>query len=48
MCGESMRFKTREEVVRLPGGHVTRPHVTHEWVCPECDYFEDADETERG
>ena len=43
MCGEFMRLVVREVVTRVPGTAqvVTRP--VSEWVCPECDYFEDDD-----
>jgi transposase len=43
LCGEMMRLKEREDVVQIPGN--PRPTATkaREWICPECDYFEDAD-----
>jgi hypothetical protein len=43
MCGEFMRLVAREVTVQVPGTAqaVTRP--VREWVCPECDYFEDDD-----
>ncbi len=43
-CGEMMRRKEREEVTRLPGTAETRSRQIVEWVCPECDYFEDVDD----
>ena len=38
-----MRLVVREVVTRVPGTvqEVTRP--VSEWICPECDYFEDGD-----
>ena len=44
LCGSTMRVKVRDIVVQVPGN--PRPTTTHssEWVCPECDYFEDVDE----
>ncbi|MCC7033553.1 MAG: hypothetical protein IT179_12050 [Acidobacteria bacterium] len=44
MCGEFMRLVTRESVEHVPG--LPRPvtHVIREWVCPECDYFEEVDD----
>jgi hypothetical protein len=38
-----MRLSVREVQQRIPG--VTRPavRVAREWICPECDYFEDAE-----
>ena len=44
MCGERMRLRTREETNRVPGTRETRSKRVTEWVCPECDYFEDAHE----
>ena len=44
MCGEAMRLKERTQVDRLPGTAQTKTTVVREWVCPECDYFEEADE----
>lgn len=38
LCGESMRLSERE--VQDRDG--TMRHVS-EWICPECDYFEEAD-----
>lgn len=46
MCGEAMRLDTRERTERIPGTGAARTSVLHEWICPECDYFEEADEEE--
>lgn len=43
MCGEFMREVTREVVTRIPGTSQEVKTAVTEWVCPECDYFEDAD-----
>lgn len=41
LCGESMRFAVRERVEPIPGtGQTTRRQV-REWICPQCDYFEE-------
>lgn len=47
LCGSTMRVKVREIVVPVPGN--PRPTTTRsrEWVCPECDYFEEVDEEGR-
>ena len=45
MCGEHMRLLTREQIVRVPGSRETRAKRVAEWVCPECDYFEEAEES---
>lgn len=44
MCGERMRLEQREIVDRVPGTSQTRTTTVSEWICPECDYFEDAEE----
>jgi predicted RNA-binding Zn-ribbon protein involved in translation (DUF1610 family) len=47
MCGEVMRRTVREITDRVPGLSQTKVTTLVEWVCPECDYFEEADgETE--
>jgi len=48
MCGEVMHLKEREIVDRVPGTSQTKSTKSREWVCPECDYFEDADGEEAG
>jgi hypothetical protein len=39
-----MRLGEKETIVRVPGNPT--PSITRwsEWVCPDCDYFEEADE----
>ena len=44
MCGEMMRLRTSETVVQVPGNPTPKPRVVREWVCPECDYFEEYDD----
>lgn len=41
MCGERMRVREREVVERVPGTAQTTTARIREWVCPECDYFEE-------
>jgi acetone carboxylase gamma subunit len=43
MCGETMRLSTREVQDAIPGAGQSSVHVTREWICPECDYFEEAE-----
>ena len=43
MCGEAMRLRARAIVDRVPGTAQTKTTKYEEWVCPECDYFEEAD-----
>lgn len=44
MCGETMRRQEREIVDRVPGTSQVKRTKLVEWVCPECDYFEEAEE----
>ena len=44
LCGETMRLSTRE--VRRPQSRQRGPgdvRQIREWICPECDYFEEAE-----
>jgi hypothetical protein len=43
LCGESMRLSVREVRDTIPGGGQASVRVTREWICPECDYFEEAE-----
>ena len=45
LCGTNMRRQTREQTDRVPGSSDIRTKRVSEWVCPECDYFEDAEES---
>ena len=39
-----MRLKQVERVVRIPGNAAPDVRKSGEWVCPDCDYFEEAEE----
>jgi len=39
-----MRLHDRTVIERLPGSTQSRTTQFHEWVCPECDYFEETEE----
>jgi YgiT-type zinc finger domain-containing protein len=43
LCGESMRLVARERMERVPGTGQTVTRSVREWVCPECDYWEEAE-----
>jgi transposase len=43
-CGETMRLNEIEAVVHVPGNPEPSTSRTREWVCPECDYFEESEE----
>jgi len=42
MCGEQMRLTTREVRETIPGHGPGAVRLMREWICPECDYFEEA------
>jgi C4-type Zn-finger protein len=46
LCGETMRLKEREVSERIPGIGQSTPLHVREWVCPECDYWEEAESGE--
>jgi len=41
LCGENMRRKDTEIVDLVPGTNEARKRKASEWVCPDCDYFEE-------
>lgn len=43
MCGELMRLSERDVQERVPGSGQQAPRRVREWMCPECDYFEEAE-----
>lgn len=43
MCGESMRLVVREVRDTIPGTGQASARPLREWICPECDYFEEAE-----
>lgn len=43
MCGEFMRRVEQERVTRVPGFTEVQRMIVREWVCPECDYYEEDD-----
>ena len=45
MCGEVMRLKVREQVYYIPGQSQTVRTEIKEWICPDCDYFEEYEES---
>jgi hypothetical protein len=43
MCGGTMQLKRTQGTVRVPGNPKVSTAITIEWICPECDYFEEAE-----
>ena len=37
------KISVREIQDRIPGTGQSAKRVTREWICPECDYFEEAE-----
>lgn len=44
LCGGTMRLKQMQTVVHIPGNPKPTTRNTPEWVCPDCDHFEEAEE----
>jgi rubredoxin len=44
LCGTKMRLTRRDRTVRVPGNPKPTALAAAEWVCPDCDYFEEAEE----
>ena len=40
----AMRLRHTEQIVRVPGNPRDTATSTAEWVCPDCDYFEEAEQ----
>jgi len=40
-----MRLRTREQTERVPGTRQVKTTAVREWVCADCDHFEDAEES---
>jgi len=39
-----MRLKTREQIDYVPGQSQAVRQEIKEWICPDCDYFEEYEE----
>ena len=44
MCGEAMRLREQVVTDRVPGTSQLKTATYREWVCPECDYFEEVED----
>ena len=44
LCGERMRRKDREAISYVPGTSEARTTRFREWICPDCDYFEEIED----
>jgi len=43
LCGGTMHLELKEAVVYVPGNPTPTKTPFREWVCPDCDYFEEAE-----
>ena len=43
LCNGTMRLRETQTVTHVPGNPKPTTQTTREWICPDCDYFEDAD-----
>ena len=43
MCGETMTLEVRDIADMIPGQGLSAARRVREWICPECDYFEEAE-----
>ena len=46
LCGGTMRLKESIVTSQTPGNPKTMTRRVREWVCPDCDNFEEAGEGE--
>jgi YgiT-type zinc finger domain-containing protein len=46
LCGGTMRLRQTETTVQIPGNPRATIRRLTEWICPNCDYFEEAEEEE--
>jgi C4-type Zn-finger protein len=42
LCGGTMQLHERKSTTPIPGTANPTVQTSPEWVCPECDYFEEA------
>ena len=46
MCNELMRVRMAERIDHIPGTQQVVKREYREWICPECDYFEEVEAEE--
>jgi C4-type Zn-finger protein len=44
LCGGTMMIKETQTVTQVPGNPNATTTTSREWVCRDCDYFEEAEE----
>ena len=46
LCGGTMKIKETLSTTKIPGNPKPTIRNVHEWICPDCDYFEEAGEND--
>jgi len=46
LCGGTMQLRETKSTTPIPGVPTPTVQTNREWICPECDYFEEAGEEE--
>jgi len=41
LCGDLMERRDTQTTTQIPGNPKPTVHVVQEWVCPDCEYFEE-------
>jgi hypothetical protein len=41
LCGGTMARRDNQTSTQIPGNPRPTVHTVQEWVCPDCEYFED-------
>ena len=41
-----MQIKETQSTTQIPGNPKVTKQIVGEWICPECDYFEEAGDDE--
>ena len=44
LCGDMMTLHMRETVSHVPGSGQEVRTIVREWICRECDYFEEVED----
>ena len=42
LCGEQMELRTSQSETLVPGNPRPTVVTAREWICPDCEYFEEA------
>jgi C4-type Zn-finger protein len=48
LCGELMKIVEKQSTTRVPGNPKPTTLTVREWVCRDCEHFEEAGENDEG